>query len=613
MAIRQLGEDKNPDLSNEGLDTNIAKQATDFNSNKKSLTLGRSIMPLISSDRGSEYTNSICKVLEEIYDKIDIPNKPKVIPLDKEKIQGIAYSSVLVTLKTDKVRYFTILLEATGRKALTAGEIIAELNNASRAPGQAPSIYTADDGIDLALDMIIKDELGRVFGSGEYVSVDGLVLPCTHGDFSQLAAGIARIAYNACATDNSFDENAVNDLSIEDSIKEVPNATYLYKSNMSRSTIYNDVGNPVRADWKIDLYQSIKQRQTTSINLQNTEFACSRTCGYVDVIPEEVQVGVTPMGQAQIATRFHPHIIITSTEGTQPTIGYLLLGIVNSFVMNNPNMWLATLKPNPSDPKNNIGILNAIAKIDEGKGEKMNLADKKYDMNTVYTVIRKMVSLDPIISIDVESFGPQTSYSSVLAVASKPGMSADKQAALQTIVNTASALTNGRFPNTFPVGNIFVNEGVVIPFGKWSDKGGERDIRDIDYTFIAAHSEDAELLNQYALSTLPKTQTSYDPFLTKVGIISKLVNTAVITSKGVRVTFTRDFINALSQAVVASGLNVQYTPEISYQAENTLSILNPFFGNATLGGYQAGFAREFVNQGPSYQTGWVNTGLGRFQ
>ena len=612
MAVTMLNSEKTqPDLTNTGLGVSKGNTSAQMsNLAGKTLTLGRNVMPLISSDRGSEYTNSICKALDEIYSKLDIPVKPRIVPLDKEKIQGIAYSSVLVTLKTDKIRYFTILLEATGRKAQTAGEIVAELNTASRAPGQAPLIYTADDGIDAALDNIIRAELARVIGKGEYVNVDGLVLPSSHGDFNQLAPGVARIAYNACVTDNSFDTDSLNDLSIEDSIKEVPNATYLYKSNMSKAPVYNDVGNPIRADWKIDLYQSIKQRQTTSINLQNTELACSRTCGYVDVIPAEVQVGVTPMGQPQVGTRFHPHIIITSTEGTQPTIGYLLLGIVNSFVMNNVNMWLASLKP--TDATNNIGILNAIATVDEGKGEKINLADKKYDMNSVYSVIRKMVSLDPIVSIDVESFGPQTSYSSVIAVAAQPGASAEKHAALQAIVKTASVLTNGRFPIEYPINDIFAGEGVIIPLGKWSDKGGERDIRDIDYTFIAAHSEDASLLNQYALSMLPKSQTSYDPFLTKVGIISKLVNTAEITSKGIRVTFTRNFINTLSAAVVGAGLNVQYTPEITYQAENTLSLLNPFLGNATLGGYNAGFAREFVNQGPSFNTSWVNTGFGRF-
>lgn len=636
-----LPQQPQPDLSNSGLgnidnqsftkpneQVDEAKYSAPFNEKVyhtvlkgRNLILGQNLLPTITNARGSEYTNNIAKALKEIYKTVpnglgvDAP-QPIVTIFDKEKTPGIAYSCIVVSIKTDDIRFFTIQLEATGRRTITAGEIINELSNTSKNPQAKLNIYTADDGIDPMLNSIIAAELFKIYNAPieEFASVDGVVLHATHPEFETIASDLARIAFNACVADSCINTKEFKDLNLVESLKASPEAKYIYKANISKNQSYTELGRPVRADFKIDLYQSIKYNNTYSINSQAHEIPCSRTCGYIDLLPEEFYTTPAFPGQfvsnnAPKVVRYHPHIIITSVETTQPTIGYLLLGIANALVMTNSSLWLAALKP--TDPKNNIGVLNVDAKIDGGVGEKLNLTSKEYDIQRVYNSIQQMVSLSPVVSIDIESFGPQTFFTSILAKAASSHATQDRENSRLTLLHRVRELTNGHFPAEYPTNEIFSGDSVIIPLGKWSDKSGERDIRDVDYIFIANHTDDKSLLNQYTTAEAGIGYQNLDTFLTKTAILNKFISSAEIISKGIRVTFSSRFINELTIAIMKTGLNVQYTPEIVQTTDNNLSLMAAYYANAGLNGYHNGFITPFTPSQPNYSAGYSNIGYAR--
>lgn len=599
-----LNEQK-PDLSNSGFNTNNNTHTSAPTSNVSSLTFGMGFSGLMSATQGSDYTNGIAKLLVQIYEGSNKKVKPKVHVFDKETFINLAYSSIVVTLLSDNiVNYFIILLEETGRKPLAAAEIISEWEASIKMPGSTPLLYTADDAINEILHNEIVNALKQEYGNVEFQTVDGIVLHKGHPELQMIGPMLATIAYNACYVESQLEGGGAKDLNIELATQQNKNKQLRYESNMSKAITVNEVGSPVRTDWRLDLSMvNNNNAANLMLNAQNAKSIINRVGGYVDALPEQVALPQVPGMPIQTGLRFRPNIIVTSNASESPTTGYMLLGIASAMVMTNKNMWLAALRP--LDKKVNVGNLNILSKIDE-EGQRIDFTSKNYNAQQVFAGISQMFSLEPIVSVDVEAFGPQSFYTSVLSAAAHPTATDEKVAAAQHIINTAHNLTNGRFPLDFPTNEIFSISGVVVPLGVWHDKTGERDIREIDLTFITSHSDDMNMINKWILSNLPMSATGLDPYISKVDVISKLIPTAEITGKAVRVTFTTKFITALMSAITSAGLNVRYEPEVKFTEDTNLSIMSSYLSNAGIN-TQAGFAKEIMQTSPNYQTAYTNS------
>jgi len=579
------------------------------------LSFGSRDIFTMQANQGSDYTIGLTKTINESYKNLPASIRPKVSILDKEVIKNLAYSAIVVSNETDAtVNYFTILLEATGRKAMKAIEIVNEVENAKKVPGARPMIYTADDAIDNVLHKEVHSALIKEYGDRKQaLSVDGLVVHTHHGDDTVLASKLAAIAYNACAVDAALERGDIKDLNIEQTRNVSPNTMLKIDSNMSKMQGQSEVEEPVRSDWSVELNMVDTSSQMTSLNMQNNKNTLTKVSGFVDAIPEIVTIPTMPGAPANVQTTFRPHVVITSNSVHTPTIGYMLLGLVNSLVMTNQNMWLASLTP--TDSKHNVGALNLFSNLENdqtGVGQSLaaELGSKDKHPDQKYALIKQMFTLAPMLSMDIESFGPQTFYKSILAAAAQPGNGQDKLAAAQELVTVASWLTSGNFPADFPIDQIFVNSGIVVPTGTWADKSGDRDIRDIDLAFIASHKGDTNLMTKWALSNLPKESTGTDPYLAKVEVISQIIPEAEITGKAIRVTFSNKFITTLSNAATAAGLDVRYEPEIKFAENQNIAILGNYLANAGIDN-AAGFARQQMHQGNNFATNYSGMGYNR--
>ena len=583
--------------------------------NSRSLSFGDKRGGFMQSSGGSDYAVSIAKTMMKVYETANVPVKTTISVLDKEVLPTLSYSSVIVSMMLNKeVSYFIILLERTGRAPLQAQSMMAELNNAQRQPGSFPSIYTTDDAINTILHKEVVATLQQTYGDVKIKSAEGIVLPSEHNNIEDLAPMLAKLAYDACILELNVGSNgAVDDLDITvaiDKYKSQNNKKIRYESIMSKQIRNNALNKPVRSDWTIDLVLVDTSAYTQSLNMENTKSVITRTSGFVDALPEEVILPQAPGAYNQIlkTIQCRPHIIVTSNSAESPTIGYMLLGLISSIVMTKREMWLGALRP--SDPKNHVGALNVITKIDDGEGAKLDLTNKKYSMDEVYAVISRMFPLEPVISVDIESFGPQSFYMSALTAASQSINPLARENASKMIIETASHLTHGPFPSDFNPNEIFAHDSILIPMGTWSDKTGIKDIREIDLAFIASHVDDINLINKWILSCVPSNVSGQDPFLSKVDIISKIIPSAEISGKATRCTFSAKFINTLSSAVIQAGLRVDYETEIKFTETANLSVLSSCFNSAGIGGNVTGFAREAIQTGPNYNTPYTHTGFG---
>lgn len=621
MAVNGLNGNHQQNVEQSQTNPNMGNIRLNSSDYGNSLGFGSKGLSLMSLEKGSEYTEAIAAEISAVFAKGTGKFKPKVTAINKENTSGLAYSSVVVSSKdNNKVRYFIILLEATGRKPLTAKEIIDEYVMIERTGNvNGIPIYTSDDAFDGIYYVEVVNALRQEYpGVNEFGSSDGVVLGYIHPDIQQVAPVLAGIAYNACSVNHDL-WVLKNDLNIDTALSDNNNRNKILKigSEIGKSVRANSLGRPVRTDWLLSLDLIDTNKNSRSINQQNTTSRITMVGGYIDAIPEQVLVPVPYGTPAKAQTRLHPNIIITTSQVIEPTLGHLLLAIGTSATMLNQSMWLAPLRLEHN--KVSYGSLNILANLENsetGIGARMSFDPKKnYKPEEIFEGLRNMFSLTPILSMDIESFGISTSYSSAFPAAAKAIEDGNKEAAAKMIIKTASWLTSGRFPDNFPTNQIFNNEGIVIPLGTFNDNKAERDIREIDLAFIASKASDDEvinLVNRWTRSNAPKSLTGMDPFMTKVDIINRLIPSAEITGKAVRVTFTAYFIKTLVDAISASGLSARYEPAIKYVENTGIDIIPSFLSNASINGV-TGFGHEAMQTGPFYSTMYPTSGFGIVQ
>jgi hypothetical protein len=576
-----------------------------------SIGFGQTPFGLMASNQGSAYTMGVATALLEAYKQQPQAMRPKVSIFDKEVMDGIAYSTIVVSKQAGSVvYYYTILLEATGRRPMKASEVVAEVAQAIKS-NQRPYIFTPDEAIDNELHKVILHGLGREYTAEDFVSVEGMVVNTGHDAAEAIAMAIAPIALNALIVESNLSGGDALDLNLGD-IRFDQNMMLKIEANFSTPTSYDQTHRPVRSDWRIELLKVNTSNQFRSLNVSDSRQTLSSVSGFIDAIPVDVQLPAYPGMPATTQTRFRPHIIITNNDVVTPSIGFSLLGLISGMIITSKDMWTAGVVPRGDRTPGALNMVTNLEGNPNGIGSVLDLSGKKYTADEIYSTVGKMFSLEPIVSMDVPSFAPQTSYLSIFATAAQPGNSENKQAASKELIAAANRLTNGNFPADFPVNKIFASSGIIIPTGVWADKSGERDIRDIDLMFIASKTQDLKLMQQFVASSLPREISNVDSFLTRVDVISKIVPDAEINGKAIRVTFTPEFITTLTNSAVSAGLDVSYEPEIVFTENTGIGLAGQFYGNAGVTG-ASGFARHrFNNTQQQFNTGYSNMGIGRY-
>jgi len=555
---------------------------------------------IISATCGSEYTNAFAKAMQAVY--TNLPKPPKMNVFDREQISGLGYSCIVVSMPNSngEICYHVVLLEVTGLKPLTATQIVDKALQAMKDPNADAHIYTPSDAINERLNDIIIADLSMQYPGADFISTDGLVIHDTSIEINDLGVRAATIAFNAIYTETLLSAGELADLNITDAMEDSRggkrNGVKL-EHNTYATTVPNFVGSATRQDFKIDLVE-ISYDRTFDLNSDSRSRLVS-IAGYIDAIrgdlPVAPQMGVQPLE----ISRLHPNIVMTNNETVSPTQGFMMLGVAAATVMSRPELWIQSLASIDNKSPNTPGGLNIITNIENGQnGVPLDFSAKSVTTEEHYAALKQMYSLPPIISYDIEIYGPQSYYSSLLSSAATPSGGGIHLDAMNEILEVCNQLTNGQFPSNFSPTDIFATEGLVIPMGSWMDKSGERDIRDIDMAFVANQTGDVNLVNKWGSTSLPRSLTTLDPFLTRVEIINQLIPDAVINGKAVRVTFTQRFISELTSAIERAGLVARYETSVVINEQYNTAQFTDYLAAAGLSQ-----ATGFAQQGGANHTG----------
>jgi len=561
---------------------------------------------LMGATRGSEYTNTIAKTMIDMY--ANLPTPPKVNIFDRERLGNLAYSCIVVSLATKdgSVCYNISLLESTGDEPMHASDIVAEATRAMREPGSHARIFTPSDAVNGRLNDIVLTELASQYPGKEFVYTDGLVVHASSLDITDLGMRVAAIAYNAVHCEAMMSSGEIADLNLAEALAASGRTAYKLEYNTYQTTVPNLVGSPTRQDFKLDLVE-VNQDQGFELNADSRNRLVS-VGGFVDAVREDIATPTQPGLQPVKTTRLHPNIIMTNNDVVSPTEGFMLVGLAAVTAMSRPEMWIQALAGINAKTPNNPGSLNILTNIENGQvGTPLDFSSKEVTLEEHYSALRQMFSLTPIISCDVEVFGPQASYTSLLSAAAAPAGTNSRTEALSEIVSTCVQLTNGNFRSDYPINEIFATEGILVPLGTWMDKSGERDIRDIDLAFVANQTGDMNTINKWSMTSLPRSITGMDPFLTRVEIIAQLIPDAVINGKAVRVTLSNRFIHELTVAIENAGLIARYETNVVINEQYNTSQFADYLAAAGLS-TSTGFARQGGGNGGGLYTDYATMG-----
>lgn len=603
------------DLSNEGLHGNGGQQYTNQQFVNQQPMYSKPLSLLSTPDgfmrtaRGSEYTNNVAKILLDAYSNNQL--RPKVHVFDREQFTNLAYSAIVVSLlRNTTVTYFIILLEATGRNPLTVANMANVLANLQRFGGtNLLDIHTADDAVNELLLKLVDENLAKEYpGSTELRCVDGLVLGKNHDtlDGSGLGQNIAVIAFNACLMEAELGVSKKDDLSIATHIRTVTGERFSYNKPATGKHRKDPIGKPIRADWSLDLVVTNVLQNQRILNANPSTQVVTSTTGYVDAIPVPYTLTNPTNNQPMTVTRFIPNIVVTHMSTCAPTTGYMLLALSAAATMANRDMWIGAVST--TDKFNSVGNLNVLAEIGNSSGV-IDLLDKNITTEQIYEYVNNLFPLDPIISVDVESYGASSSYTSVLAIASMDN-GQDSMAAREHIIQTAVRLTDGVFPVTFDRNKIFASAGITLPMGYYLDKTGmECDIRDFDMAYICGNPTTGDVLSEWASTNAPHVLTNKDPYITKVNILNRIKPDAVVTGKATRVVFTTEFITTLSAALRQVNFTPVYDSNVQLSTNSNISMLANLYGGAGIKS-GTGFAQPNIsNAGTNFFVPYANGGV----
>lgn len=514
----------------------------------------------LTTNLGSEYTQKIVEGITKLYKDTGKTNV-RVVPLDRDIITQLAYSSVVVAAASElEVYYYPILLADTGKPAMTARDYFIQVSEAAK--NRQPSNATVpSDAIDKIYNDIVISKLVEIHGKEKkYIPLDGLVVDngATINDMSIKELGTR--AFNAIHAE--FLSRTGQQTAVIGKILQACSGFRL-QTNGCRQNVpaMTTLGKPIRSDFAINMVPILKKATTQSLNIGGGNETLFTIMGYVDAIPRQVEV--REFNSVYQAVRFRPNIVITNISSNYESVNMGMLAIANAAVMMQPTLWLAAVSPRD---KKNPGVLNLIANLSNkegGVGDKIDLNGKAFTNDQVIDILRKMYSDAPALSIDVEEFGSSSSFLGILGAAAQTKNPQLRRNALNEIIRVVHELTGGAFDSRFNPEEIIAGY-TEVPTGKWvSNKDGmTRDIRDIDLEFVLEQAGNNPEIVKKWISSENNPALSY---MLKTEVIAHIAGDAVITGRAMRIVMHPAFLTALVNATTAAGLKPQYTPEVELQ------------------------------------------------
>lgn len=599
--------------NNNSVNTGPGFNAGSENLGSTTTSTGFSLMSgLMGAGAGSEYTIGAAKILKDLVTKNELDKKGiKIIACDKE-LTRTAYSSIVIgkmvnIQNVDAFLYYTLVLEATGRKTPTIDDVVTELN-LSIQNNKAPEIHWADNAVDVVfyknVDAFLENEIGAV----KKIHIDGTVIPSNSSmTLEQTLTTLLGFAHDALLI-SEHQAKTNEEINIKAATSRPGVQYHVEVSTPPTKSIMNKVGKPVAADIVLTLVE--KESKTDKVATSLNTSSGSRVIGSVAVkceyIPVQTKIvmnnvpGIYATNTVD-AIRIKPHIVITNINALEPTYGTMLLLIRTAAVLVDEEMWKGLAIESATYPAMNI--FANIEGNEKGFGANLTKDFAKLSREEKLVIVNKMsAGVEPSISMDVEKFGPTTTMLSVFSFAA--GINNVKSDKARTeVLATLEKLTSGKFVAKNAAYPIFTSWS-ELPLGTFASNQGEDDLRKIDVSFIAAlPGATQEKIGKFMQDTLPETITGRQPMVATIRNIAAETTNAEIYGRYYRLTFQGEFIRDMAASIAGDGLTLVYDKLIKTPAQFKYADL-ALFTNSSVSGLngQSAFANAVNGNDPRLQT-----------
>lgn len=567
---------------------------------------------LMGAGSGSEYTLNAAKILKDLIVKNELDKKGlKVIACDKEMTRTV-YSSIVIG-KTTEIQnkpvflYYTLVLEATGRKTPSIDDVINELNNSIHT-NKAPEIHWADNAVDTVfyknVEAFLENEVGAIAKS----HIDGTVIPTNSSmSLESILTTLLGFAHDALLI-SEYQAKTGEEINVKAATSKPGVQFHVEVATPPAKLIMNKVGKPVAADIVLTLVE--KESRTDKVMTSLNSTAGSRVLGSVAVKVEWVPVMTKVVASAQVgiynnalvdAIRIKPHLVITNINALEPTYGTMILLIRTAAVLVDEEMWKGLAIDSITYPAMNI--FSNVEGNEKGFGANLSKDFAKLSREERLNIVNKMsAGVEPSISIDVEKFGPTTTTLSVFSYAAGVNNVKSDKARTQ-VLTTLEKLTSGKFVAKNALYPIFTSWS-ELPLGTFASNQGEDDLRKIDTSFIAAlPGATQEKIGKFMQDTLPESITGRQPMVATIRNIAAETTNAEIYGRYYRLTFQGEFLRDMAASIAGDGLILNYDKLIKSAPTFKYADLS-LFTNSSVSGLngQAAFANTQNGNDPRLQT-----------
>lgn len=486
----------------------------------------------------------------------------KILAFDNQSnAQGWAYSFVIVAgtkADTNTAFYMPFLLEATGREPVMIGAMLEEdpRTGLVRVKDQSMMFTPSDYFNDVILEVIEKS-VANSFPGKTPKYIDGEIIPY-NATLATVGQNAAAEAFSGMWLYYGKEKGTFKDLSAAQLV--APQTTAYADLTLNGGSAINKLNRVITMDYSIKTYiKKADQRQAMMPTIENQINMLGNVSGYIE---ETILAETDTYGQ-----RIHRAIpvLVTSEVDTKfPTLGYSLLNLASTAVMNQQNTLLNVLVN-----KNNIGALNFLCNLEkaEGFGAIVNLKDKKYTYEKAMLYLSKLFTPRAAFAYEVELNGSEYFKNSPFAALIDPKTA---RAANQFIVETAENLIGNRINN-----NVVFKYAIEVPVGEWVDNNGvTRDLRELDLATIISLTKDINIIHKWIMSNEDPKISQIDPYLAKIEVYNKLGLNAKILNKAVRVYLDPNFMAELIGGLTAVGFNPVLNSNISYTNFTDLSSMS---------------------------------------
>ena len=505
--------------------------------NGRGTSAGVSVLQAIAGKKASINTGS--ELVKAFSDRmLEISSKDvKIAVLDQTKYSGLGYSILAVGKQiTDTIwTYGLIALEVTGRQSKSIAEMVAVLSSRSKdaiaGSWQICDIFEPD--VKKLANTALKYEIGsdnvELFYAGEtYIRTS---VPKT--DHAAIDAVYAKIV-DACTAEG----NIICDtrLTLGDFVSDGREII----GKISSGTRYpvDETGVIKRSDARITFVSEDPETENAayrpnSIGLDAIEFGeAALEFDAVLAKDRDGKILVKP-------------IIIANITGKIPAQETLLLILSTLAGVARPNIWIPLLA-NSSVEYGHFNRYCNIISDENGNPVSITAEDlrrKDIAHQYIWDTTRDANPMSAPI------FALRTSLTEPMQRVFRLGIRSDKagNAARERILDLASKLTGGIFPETFPKDKIFLGH-ITAPVGEMNVKKDTKPLSVVDTAYVIGNANNPKIVSKKISSLMFRNPASY---IDALQVLNEFAPQAEIHSRETIVYFNPEFIAALAKALSA--------------------------------------------------------------